>query len=105
MKGKDAALAAIAQLDRQILASGPGLEHAAAKLGTRRETLETVLLHAPTLDDLEGLRSRTKILEERLLHWRRLANMELSLIDQHLRYVSCQERGGDGVSSILDVEA
>lgn len=84
----------LAQLDEQILATVPGDEVAMIDLLDRRhQVLDAVLAQPIPLAEIEAIRARTARMEEKVLHWRRAAMMELSAIDQHLRYLDEQLPG------------
>lgn len=86
--------AQLEELDERILATVPGDETAMADLLDRRhQALEAVLAQPLPVAEIEAIRSRTARMEEKVLHWRRTAMMELSDIDQHLRYLDQQVPG------------
>lgn len=78
-------------LDDFILAAVAGQEcEVAAWIAERQEAVQQTLRDAPSLACLEELGDRTRRLEDRFLHLRRTSIMELSLIEQHLRFLSEQ---------------
>ncbi|MBL8241533.1 MAG: hypothetical protein JNM66_29180 [Bryobacterales bacterium] len=91
------ALSAIEQvrlLDEQLLRAVAGQESEVASwLDARHRAIENLVRDTPQISLLEELQDRTRRLEDRFLHWRRSAIMELSLIDQHLRFVNEQQPG------------
>jgi hypothetical protein len=94
------AIEQIRLLDEQPLRAVAGQEHeVAAWIVARQSAIERSLRETPTLPLLEELQERTRRVEDRFLHWRRSAIMELSLIEQHLRFLSEQKTGAAGAIS------
>jgi len=92
-RAKDSELLAtrIAALDERLLATVAGQEAGMVRLMAERGSLISALVDAkPSAATLEAIEARTNQLQEKLLHWRRAAIMELSGIDQHQRYVNEQ---------------
>jgi hypothetical protein len=84
-------------LDDQLLRAVAGQEKDVAEwMSARQKAIERTVRESPTGPILEELQDRTRRLEDRFLHWRRSAIMELSLIDKHLRFLSEQQPGNDG---------
>jgi len=82
----------IRRLDALLLAAVAGQEREVASwIAQRSHAVERSLVQSPSLADLEELSDRTRRLEDRFLHWRRSSIMELSLIEQHLRYLHEQK--------------
>lgn len=75
-------------LDDELLAAVPGQETRMAELLARRAALLPAL--CGSLEELEMVAARTNQLQERLLHWRRLAIMELTALEQHVRFAASQ---------------
>ena len=87
----DELLAKIAALDRNLLSSMPGEERKAVVWLTARQTLVAKLTETSvSLAALVALQERTTQLGEKFLHWRRTSIMEMSFIEQNLRYLSAQ---------------
>lgn len=87
----DSAFIQIRRLDDLLLAAVAGQEREVGDwIAQRERAIQLSLQQQPSLADLEELSDRTRRLEDRLLHWRRSAIMELSLIEQHLRYLDEQ---------------
>lgn len=81
-------------LDDLLLAAVAGQElEVAGWVAKRERAVQYVVLESSNLDDIEELQQRTNRLTDRFLHWRRTSIMELSLIEQHLRYMREQEPG------------
>ena len=75
-------------LDEMLLAAVAGQElEVAGWVAKRERAVQHVVLEGPSLGDIEELQERTNRLTDRFLHWRRTSIMELSLIEQHLRYM------------------
>lgn len=91
MTDNEALLLDLRTIDERLLRCCSGTEEEAGTcLRDRGATIDRILGANPNLADLEELQGRTARLEERCLHWRRTANMELSMIEQHLRFVTGQ---------------
>lgn len=89
-----AAVIQIRLLDELLLAAVAGQEREIADwIAQRQCAVQHLLQQGPSLADLEDLQDRTRRLEDRFLHWRRSSIMELSLIEQHLRYLHEQHPG------------
>lgn len=81
-------------LDDLLLAAVAGQEMDVAGWMARRQVaVQRILNNGPSLAEIEDLQDRTRRLEDRFLHWRRSSIMELSLIEQHLRYLREQQPG------------
>ncbi len=81
----------IAGLDDLILAAVPGQEsQIAGWLEARQSAVAKLVLDPPSIALVADTHRRTRRIEEKLLHWRRSAIMELSLIENHLRFVTEQ---------------
>lgn len=79
-------------LDDLLLAAVTGQEREVAGwIAERERTVRQLVREMPNLGDVEELRERTNRLTDRFLHWRRTSIMELSLIEQHLRFMREQE--------------
>lgn len=90
----DNRLITLESLDQELLATVPGDEALAVERMARRKALVGELVAGnPTVEFLAELQARTTRLEEKFLHWRRSSIMELSEIDQHLRYLGEQRSG------------
>jgi hypothetical protein len=75
-------------LDEMLLAAVAGQElEVAGWVAKRKRAVQHVVLEGSSLGDIEELQERTNRLTDRFLHWRRTSIMELSLIEQHLRYM------------------
>ena len=84
----------IERLDDLLLAAVAGQEmEVAGWMARRRQAVQRFLQAGPSLAEIEELQDCTRRLEERFLHWRRSSIMELSLIEQHLRYLREQRPG------------
>jgi hypothetical protein len=93
----DDAWADIEFLDRLVLQASPGQEAEVAEFLERRElAVAAIASRSEHLDDLEELAARNRRLTEKLLHWRRVAQVESAAIDQHLRYLHAH--GGSGAA-------
>lgn len=78
-------------LDERLLGAVAGQENEVATwVAQRKEAVQAFLASGPGLAGIEDLQGRTQRLEDRFLHWRRTSIMELSLIEQHLRYLHAQ---------------
>jgi hypothetical protein len=98
------ALAQIRLLDELLLTAVTGQEIQVADwMEQRRRAIQHSLEQRPSLADLEELQDRTRRIEDRFLHWRRSSMMELSLIEQHLRYL--HEQQPDKASVRINVSA
>ena len=81
-------------LDELLLAAIAGQElEVAGWMAQRQEAVQRILQDGPSLAEIEKLQDCTRRLEDRYLHWRRSSIMELSLIEQHLRYLHEQQPG------------
>jgi hypothetical protein len=99
-RAPDSFIAALIELDQELLAAVPGQEIQTMEHMARRQALVVHLLAGhPTADHLAEMQARTASLEEKFLHWRRASIMELSDIDQHLRYLS-EQRSGTAVAIV-----
>ena len=84
----------IERLDDLLLAAVAGQEmEVAGWMAQRQKAVQRILDNGPSLAEIEDLQNRTHRLEVRYLHWRRSSIMELSLIEQHLRYLREQQPG------------
>jgi hypothetical protein len=98
------AITQIKLLDERLIAGIAGQDSLPAGWAKQRELLvQQVLREHPDLADLAELRDRTSRLEDQLLHWRRTSMMELSLIDQHLRYLHAQHPDSARVPARINV--
>jgi len=89
--GLDRQAEILAALDEKLLTAVPGKEREVAEWMARRQTLIAAMVAAcKDPQDLEELTARTRRLEDRFLHWRRTAIMELSEIERHVRYANDQ---------------
>jgi hypothetical protein len=83
----------VRRLDDLLLAAVAGQERVVAGwIATRERAVQNVVLEASNLGDIEELQQRTNRLTDRFLHWRRTSIMELSMIEQHLRFMREQEQ-------------
>lgn len=90
----------VRRLDELLLQTVPGQEpRVAAWIAERKSAVQEILDHSPTIAIVEELQARTRRLDDRFLHWRRSAITEMSLIDQHLRFLNEQRPGADAVLS------
>ncbi len=89
--GNDDLLANLADLDCHLLAILPGEEQQAAIMIADRNGLIARLMETRIpLPALADLQERTRRLHEKFLHLRRTSIMEISFIEQNLRYLSNQ---------------
>jgi hypothetical protein len=87
-----AAMTEVRLLDDLLLAAVTGQEREVAGwIAERERTVRQLVRERPNLGDVEELQERTNRLTDRFLHWRRTSIMELSLIEQHLRFMREQE--------------
>ncbi len=98
--------ARLAQLDASLLAANVGQEaEIAVWLREREAAIAALLAAGPSLQDLDDVRQRTARLREKLLHWRRAAIMDLSLIEQHMQFLRQQVAPPDVPAARLDLSA
>lgn len=84
-------LTELEELDRAILAAVPGEEPRLAEwMQQRHQAIEQLSRFNPQPYEIEEVKARTNQLEQKFLHWRRSSIMELSLIEQHMRYLNEQ---------------
>jgi hypothetical protein len=98
--------ARLAQLDNQLLDANIGQEaEIAGWLQEREAAIAGLLAAGPSLEDLDEVRQRTARLREKLLHWRRAAIMDLSLIEQHMQFLRQQVAPPDVPATRLNLSA
>jgi hypothetical protein len=98
--------ARLAQLDSDLLAATVGQEaEIAAWLQARESAIAGLLADGPTLDELAEVQERTARLREKMLHWRRAAIMDLSLIEQHMQFLRQQVAPPDVPATRLNLSA
>jgi hypothetical protein len=79
-------------LDDLLLAAVTGQEREVSGwIAERERAVHQFIRERQNLEDVEELQERTNRLTDRFLHWRRTSIMELSLIEQHLRFLREQE--------------
>lgn len=91
----------VATLDAQILGATTGQEaQLLAWMDERAKAVQACLMQSPSVAEVEELQDRTRRLEEHFLHWRRAAIMELSQVDQHLKFLGEQQSSNNCSRSI-----
>lgn len=86
--------AQIEELDQLLLDAVPGQDDEIADwMEERRRAVQAMPRSAMDLAAIDAIQQRTNRLEEKFLHWRRSSIMELSLLEQHLRFLSEQQSG------------
>jgi len=94
-------LAEIRLLDELLLRAVPGQEaQVAGWIAEREIAVERIASGNSDLAMVEELRERTNRLTDRFLHWRRTSIMELSMVEQHLRFLREQESQSAGSVSV-----
>ena len=89
----------LADLDATLLGEITDLVAAGPLLDQRSELLRKIAAETVSTDDLDELDARNRRLTEWLLHWRRVALIEATALDQHLRFLSvARELPGDPAS-------
>ncbi len=84
----------IEELDQLLLDAVPGQDDEIADwMEERRRAVQALPRSAMELAEIDAIQQRTNRLEEKFLHWRRSSIMELSLLEQHLRFLSEQQSG------------
>ena len=82
----------VRQLDELLLAAVPGQESQVAAWIVEREiAVQRIVSGNSDIATVEELQERTNRLTDRFLHWRRTSIMELSMVEQHLRFLREQE--------------
>jgi hypothetical protein len=84
----------IEELDQLLLDAVPGQDDDIADwMEERRRAIQALPRTALELVRIDEIQVRTNRLEEKFLHWRRSSIMELSLLEQHLRFLNEQQSG------------
>ena len=79
-------------IDQLLLDAVPGQDNDIADwMEVRRRAVQALPRTAMALAEIDAIQQRTTRLEEKFLHWRRSSIMELSLLEQHLRFLSEQQ--------------
>ncbi|MBI2688804.1 MAG: hypothetical protein HYX27_21080 [Acidobacteria bacterium] len=90
-------------LDAILLAAVPGSEpEILSHLLLRRELIDRLVQSCRRPEKLQEIQRRTIRLGEKFLHWRRTAIMDLSTIDQHLRYLNAQAPSSSAPQAGID---
>jgi hypothetical protein len=91
----------IEELDQLLLDAVPGQDDEIADwMEERRRAVQALPRTAMALAELDAIQQRTNRLEEKFLHWRRSSIMELSLFEQHLRFLSEQQSVGPDAAAV-----
>lgn len=95
----------IEELDQLLLDAVPGQDQEVADwMEERCRAVQALPRSAMALPDLDAIQHRTNRLEEKFLHWRRSLIMDLSFIEQHLRFLSEQQSGSPDPAAVhLDI--
>ena len=97
----------IETLDQLLLDAVPGQDDEIADwMEDRRRAVQALPRTAMDLAGIDAIQQRTTRLEEKFLHWRRSSIMELSLFEQHLRFLSEQQSVSPAAASVrIDIHA
>ena len=97
----------IEELDQLLLDAVAGQDDEIADwMEERRRAMQALPRTALERHLIDEIQVRTNRLEEKFLHWRRSFIMELSLLEQHLRFLNEQQSGTPNREAIhIDLRA